>query len=1858
MQMDYSPAVKSTEEFESSMKSLNDEIDRLKENAIQSAKDVGTAFTSQMSGKEVRNMFTQMQKENKAIEVKVITDKAEREMIDFAKSMGIKLNKEMKGHFSDLADGMFGDFDQSKLDHMVKSISDAYIEAEKKYNRQMQQSMFKDTDDMKIYEYLRTSTLKLDESTVNAKNNVDGFNHAIRNLVKTSKDAGLSLDQMGQELESMGVKSLGANTEDIAERMTKAVASVREFKHGFSELGSDIPRQQIESFVQDELLKLTTSLAQIKHESKETANSLSHLGSSVTPKEFQTAHVEALKMNKIFDETLDKNHQLAKDSAWKQQFQGVADTSNEMKKMKVHYSELEKQGKANIRNIQQSTIERLKAQAASVQQRATTKELSEEYVQQSGTIREQLSLIQARLQSEGKLTAEEVRQTQELKEQLDILNAQSRADAHDKSRLNPSPNEFQDKASWFTDSAKFYTISKAAKEATGTIKEVEMGMVEIGRVMTDASFVFDEYRENLFKLGVDYGQTFDNVQSIALRWAQSGYNVADSLTLTETSLLALNTAELDAKNATESMIGIMAQWQLQAEDMALVMDKINITADSYSVTSQDLVDGLLRSSSAARNMNMSLDETIGLLTVMREASGRTGAEVGNALNSILSYITRGKSIDTLESLGIEMFTDSAKTQFRNAMDIFEDIHASWNSLSKDIQDGFVKSADDAGLFSEEMANALGIQEEWNDIQQRDASQAAAGVYRRNYFIGMIERMANVQGVLNNMMDAEGYSMRENADAMDTLEKKQESLRASVEALQVAMGDAGLGGTLKALADGGTNAINAINDMPKPMKDLVLATTSTFTAVKALEWGMKTFGIQLPGVSQMIGSLTSGTWSLADAFKAGATGVSTFVKANAPLLALSAAIGVIVAITNAVKKQREEMEQSLEVFRQQREISNSVNELIPRYEELASKSKLNAEEQQKLLDVKKQITDLLPGTKDALDNENLSLSTQLEIIKDLNAEELERAKNKARENIDKYEGRYESSKKEIEEAENSLKKLTSRYDELYQKRNNLSKLEKQEFDLLSSRIKAQNDRLEHHSRIVNVVEESTKLYDEALKSQNTTLDESIEKTNNATKSSEDYKQSLEDLTEKFEDTTSKLQTYYSILDEVNSKEGLSAKSKQDIIMKHQELLPYLGDEAELRKHLIEIIAKEEKTQRDAYTNMLMYSEEFYNAKLLGNNELVTKLNEYYSIDLKNYKSLAEAKNAVESSLIATLSEKWQRYFNASGSGLRDTVNALSYRAVSGDMEAAKMIDELYPAYKKLLDSEQAFKDLTLDLGGIDFKGINTSGIKESKAGSKSKKNEKYENKPLEEALKLLEHRKKLSEETQDTIKAEIAELNRINSLYVKTEEERMAMAEKIYAAEKRLRDRTLQDSVNWINEKKNLNELSAEEEIAAWERVAKNQSNNIDAVKQATLELYKLRNQVMADSFSKEESYIKHLTKLGVMSVDEQIKKYRELYREKASDYKEEQSRIENLFDLYKKQISDQQRIVKEAHDKRIEQIEEEANKKKAIHEDEIAAIEKELELLNRQKEEYDHDKKMADLKEQLAYWQVRTSEDARKKVADILKQIDEAEHKREVDLKKQSLEDKKKVLEDEVKAVEDNAREEREKLEKSYKQIEVVFDEHSVNLIALASTMSKDMFEEFQNNYLIPLENALKNADYGSIDSILSGVDDFAQDAYDKTYNSNNAQIYRLANQIVDLKRQYEYGDDKSAAQRAVSIYDELTKLKPNVADSLHRMDYMQAQEYIKNLPKMHKGGKSLSYGAVEMMPGELTFPPDLSIKLEGLISALYQRPINNSTSSSLTDNRKQIKIEKLLNIENNYMEDDVDSDILVRQLQRTLTSM
>jgi len=139
-------------------------------------------------------------------------------------------------------------------------------------------------------------------------------------------------------------------------------------------------------------------------------------------------------------------------------------------------------------------------------------------------------------------------------------------------------SQFERRMSWFFAGGVAFGSIGAMRQAVTTIAEVEMGMTQIARITEDATFNFTEMRDELLQLGKEYGMTWDKVQDISLRWAQAGYNVKDTLELTRASLLALNTAELNAQYATQGLIAIMAQWGLTADQLLPTIDKINKVA--------------------------------------------------------------------------------------------------------------------------------------------------------------------------------------------------------------------------------------------------------------------------------------------------------------------------------------------------------------------------------------------------------------------------------------------------------------------------------------------------------------------------------------------------------------------------------------------------------------------------------------------------------------------------------------------------------------------------------------------------------------------------------------------------------------------------------------------------------------------------------------------------------------------------------------------------------------------------------------------------------------------------------------------------------------------------------------------------------------------------------------------------------------------------------------------------------------------------------------------------------------------------------------------------------------------------------
>jgi TP901 family phage tail tape measure protein len=168
-----------------------------------------------------------------------------------------------------------------------------------------------------------------------------------------------------------------------------------------------------------------------------------------------------------------------------------------------------------------------------------------------------------------------------------------------------------------------------------TLVKTEDAVISLQRVLNNPSLSNSDISGKLYNLAQRYGQTFDNVNDIAQNFARTGMSWVETIQATESALLALNVAELDATQASEGMIAIMQQFGYEASELTGIIDMLNKVADNFAVTTDKLLTALQRTGSSAKNAKLDLAETVGIITALSEATGRSGENIGTAVNSLI-----------------------------------------------------------------------------------------------------------------------------------------------------------------------------------------------------------------------------------------------------------------------------------------------------------------------------------------------------------------------------------------------------------------------------------------------------------------------------------------------------------------------------------------------------------------------------------------------------------------------------------------------------------------------------------------------------------------------------------------------------------------------------------------------------------------------------------------------------------------------------------------------------------------------------------------------------------------------------------------------------------------------------------------------------------------------------------------------------------------------------------------------------------------------------------------------------------------------------------------------------------------------
>ena len=517
-----------------------------------------------------------------------------------------------------------------------------------------------------------------------------------------------------------------------------------------------------------------------------------------------------------------------------------------------------------------------------------------------------------------------------------------------------------------------------------TLVNTEKATIEITRILNE-DIADQEVASKLYDLAEQYGQTFENVSEIATNFARAGYEWTDVMKLAEGAVLALNVAELDATQASDGLIAILKQFKLPVEEIYGVVDMLNKQADNAPVSTEKLLLALQKAGSYADQANLSLKETVAIITALSGATNASGQQLGTAVKSLLAYTTKSGSLDVYASLSDRMAAIVAEYR-KGAASILE----VWQGLSDEINHLTAEQADKLAEYAEsDIGSTLesALSEEMGEIyDSMTGVYDTAGTYRKNFFIALMKNMDDVKKSMQTLDSYAGYSAAENLKQLNTYEAKVNSLKAQWQKL--ANDEQGILALKKDLVEVGSAALDVVDKLGG------ISTILTFLGVLG---GEILAGVLVKGIVKFVqtiklaatASKTAAAAAAAHAAAVNAEGdaaLSTAAKteiatkatnaqaaadkaaAAAALLKKAAIMAAIVAITASVValiKRREEMRagvKAAEEFAESVEFANKqieesqtsamgqivvYEDLLDVYDELNGKEKLDAQERERL-----------------------------------------------------------------------------------------------------------------------------------------------------------------------------------------------------------------------------------------------------------------------------------------------------------------------------------------------------------------------------------------------------------------------------------------------------------------------------------------------------------------------------------------------------------------------------------------------------------------------------------------------------------------------------------------------------------------------------------------------------------------------------------------------------------------------------------------------------------------------------------------------------------------------------------------------
>ena len=593
------------------------------------------------------------------------------------------------------------------------------------------------------------------------------------------------------------------------------------------------------SFTGTELQRITDSMESINRCTEQVAsgfksieNALSQLNNAQSRTQNSTS-----ELDREYKQLRNEVNNLMNDMK-----SGHESTTNTIEKLKAKYKELDEQlAKAEGDEQRQARIKAIQAQIMS------SIDQSERRITQirKANLNEQDKLHDTSIQNQLRLEREKV---QELKNiwQQEITNYKSLQKQMDaQSTLKDfSGNNSTLRNSIFNSGLQLFGVREVASEfqkLKNEIVDIDYKLVNTQRIMHDFSDETANYLlDNAVEMAKSTNTQITDAQKIQSAWVRINDTYASNKELlSEISMMTskfMNVGEIEnAEDAVMLLNASLLQFNKTGSQSAKYAEEFaNKWAYMADITAMGTADeygeAISKYGAQVEALNGSMDDAIALASVMADKLAKNGAEAGNSLKTITTYLNREKTRNLFSTIA----EDLGDTSFQ-----LEDA----NGKLKDFDETLRKVAEAYNIYKQA----------GNDVMAQKVLDAIGATRQRDAALAVINSIndESYDKYLSELQSdaVNGYLDEQNTALLETFAAQWNELKVSIEEFGMAMARSGILDGVGLLMNGFSGLLDIISKIPQP----ILYVVNAFIGLKAAKSAASYIG-ELTGATQKYHSL--------------------------------------------------------------------------------------------------------------------------------------------------------------------------------------------------------------------------------------------------------------------------------------------------------------------------------------------------------------------------------------------------------------------------------------------------------------------------------------------------------------------------------------------------------------------------------------------------------------------------------------------------------------------------------------------------------------------------------------------------------------------------------------------------------------------------------------------------------------------------------------------------------------------------------------------------------------------------------------------------------------------------------------------